>query len=112
MKDLKILYNQLKSSAKKRNIPFDLTMVDLNNLSFPITCPVLGIKLEWNTGSAKDSSYSIDRIDSDLGYTIDNIVVISNRANTLKRDATLKELQLLSEYYTHIRDSNRCQICL
>ncbi len=42
-------------------------------------------------------SPSLDRIDSTKGYTKGNIWVISNRANTLKNDATLSELKLLVE---------------
>lgn len=97
--EIKTIYNRLKSSATKRNIQFDLTVVELNNLSFPIVCPVLGIPLHYNRGIAKDDSYSVDRIDSTLGYTIDNIEVISLRANKLKSDATMQEIQLLAEYY-------------
>lgn len=104
-KNLNGLISHIKSSAKKRGIPFDLDVTDLNNLSFPCTCPILGIPLGFNTGIPKDNSYSIDRIDSDLGYTIDNIIVISNRANILKRDATLTELNSLSEFYTELHKS-------
>lgn len=100
MKDISELYSHLKSSAKSRGLEFNLTKTDLHDLSFPLTCPILGIKLTWNRGCAGDDSYSIDRIDSDSGYVKGNIMVISNRANILKRVATLRELQLLSEFYT------------
>lgn len=97
--EIRTIYNRLKASAKKRKIPFSLTLTDLNNLSWPITCPILNIPLKFNRGQACDDSYSIDRIDSTLGYTIDNIVVISLRANKLKNNATKDELQRLSEFY-------------
>lgn len=96
---MKTIYNRLKASAKKRSIPFDLTMSDLNNLSFPITCPVLGIPLKFNRGASQDDSYSIDRVDSELGYHIDNIIVISWKANRLKNEATNEELKMISEFY-------------
>ncbi len=102
MKEISELYNHLKSSAKSRNIDFSLTKSELHDLSFPITCPILGLTLTWNKGSAKDNSYSIDRVDSSKGYSIDNIIVISNRANILKRDATLTELKLITEFYTQL----------
>ena len=98
-KDIKILYNRLKSSAKRRNIDFDLTVSELNDLTFPITCPILNIPLYFNTGASCDNSVSFDRRDSSKGYTIDNIVVISNRANKLKSDATEQELQQLAEFF-------------
>jgi hypothetical protein len=48
MPETKEIYQRLKQSAKKRKIDFTLTLTDLNNISFPITCPVLGIPLRWN----------------------------------------------------------------
>ena len=98
-KDLKTLYNHIKGSANKRGIKFTITMCDLNDLSFPLTCPILDIPLIWNRGRADDNSYSIDRINSSKGYEAGNIVVISNRANRLKSDATLEEMRRLVEYY-------------
>ena len=90
--DIKIIYNRLKQSAKSRNIPFDLTITQLNDLTFPISCPILGMPLKFNRERMQDDSYSIDRIDSTQGYTIDNIRVISWRANRLKNNATNEEL--------------------
>lgn len=97
-KEVKHIYNQLKSSASKRGIHFGLTVDELNHLSFPITCPVLGIPLSYNRGKPQDNSYSIDRFDSTKGYEIDNVVVISYRANRLKSDATKEEMKCLFEF--------------
>lgn len=97
-KDMKQLYNQLKASAKSRNIVFTLNMMDLNDLTFPISCPILNIPLFFNKGRPQDNSVSIDRIDSSLGYEAGNIEVISYRANKLKSDATLDEIQKLAEH--------------
>lgn len=101
-KDLKELYNHLRSSAKKRNIEFTLTVVDLYNLSFPISCPVLGIPLYFNRGKATDNSISIDRILSDKGYTIDNIIVISQKANRIKNNGTPEELEKIAKFYNEL----------
>ena len=101
MPDIKTIFNRLKSSAKKRNIPFELTILDLYDLSYPLICPVLGIKLQYNRGKAQDNSYSIDRKDSSLGYTPDNIVVISWKANRLKNNASSGELTKISDYYNN-----------
>ena len=101
-KDLKQIFNNLKASAKKRNIPFALTISDLNELSIPLTCPVLGIPVYFNTGQVNDNSISFDRINNDIGYIPGNIIAISYRANRLKSDATLQELQSICEFYTEI----------
>lgn len=97
--DSKTLYNRLKSSAKKRNIPFSLTISDLNNLSMPLTCPILNIPLKYHRGMPQDNSYSIDRIDPDKGYEIDNIWVISYKANRAKNNLSESELKLLAKFY-------------
>lgn len=97
--DSRIIYNRIKSSAKRRGIDFDLSIVDINNLSFPITCPIFGMPLYWHTGKPQENSYSIDRIDSSKGYTIDNIQVISLKANVAKNNLSDKELKLFALYF-------------
>jgi hypothetical protein len=102
MKEVNELYNHYKNSAKRRNINFTLTKVDFYNLSYPITCPILGIPLCHNKGQPCDNSYSIDRINSAKGYEIDNIIVISHRANVIKNNATIDELQKIVSFYKSI----------
>ena len=98
--EIKVIHSRLKSSAKKRNIDFDLTITDLYQIDFPITCPILGIPLVWNRGEPKDNSVSFDRIDSSLGYTFDNLQVISVKANRAKNNLTAEELKKFSLYYS------------
>lgn len=100
--EVKVLYNRLKSSAKKRNIEFTLKLTDMYMLSYPLTCPILGIPLKFNKGNPSDNSYSVDRIDSSKGYSIDNIVIISFRANRIKNNATNTELTKLSQFYDQL----------
>ena len=97
--EIKVIHSRLKGSAKKRNIDFDLTITDLYQIDFPITCPILGIPLVWNRGEPKDNSVSFDRIDSSLGYTFDNLQVISVKANRAKNNLTVEELKKFSLYY-------------
>jgi hypothetical protein len=98
--EIKQIHTRLKQSAKSRNIPFDLSLSDLNNLTFPLTCPILNIPLKFNRGSLQDNSYSVDRIDSSKGYTIENIEIISWRANRLKNNGTIDEIQKLAAHLT------------
>lgn len=99
--DSRKLYSRLKSSAKKRGIPFSLTITDINNLTFPISCPILGIPLSTNREQS-DNSFSVDRIDSSKGYEIDNIIVISWKANRLKSNGSLEEINKISEFYKNL----------
>lgn len=98
-KDFKDIWNHLKASAKKRNITFELLPSDIDEIGIPITCPILGIPLYFHRNMAEDDSISFDRIDSTKGYSLDNIIVISYRANKLKSDATLDEMRKIVAFY-------------
>jgi hypothetical protein len=90
------MHNSAKSRAKRKKIPFDLNFADI---VVPEFCPLLGIRLEHHTGRGRiggeDNSPSLDRIFPEKGYTKDNTWVISNRANTIKNNASLEELKKL-----------------
>lgn len=80
--------------AKKAGYVCTITETDI---VIPEFCPLLGLKLERGTGRHRPGSPSLDKIRPELGYVPGNVWVISHRANELKRDATLAELQMLVE---------------
>jgi hypothetical protein len=90
---------RLKARAGRLGIPFSLTASDLYPL--PSHCPVLGIPLVYQGGAqgALDDYLSVDRIVPELGYTPENTVLVSARANRLKNNATLDEIQKLAAFY-------------
>lgn len=91
----RILFERVKKSAKKRKLEFSLTIDDI---IIPKYCPLLEIKLTYElTYETKDSYFSIDRINSNLGYVKGNIQVISFKANTMKSNATKEELLIFSK---------------
>jgi hypothetical protein len=73
--------------AAKSGVPCTITEDDL---TIPPRCPVLGI--EWGTKQWVNSP-SLDRIIPALGYVPGNVRVVSARANNLKKDASLAELE-------------------
>lgn len=82
----------------------------INTFSIPKVCPALGIELDYNvSGYRLDNSPSLDRINNEIGYTLDNIHIISMRANRIKNDATIEELQLLTNYLLSL-DRNNLQL--
>jgi hypothetical protein len=93
-----VLVHGAKHRAKKLNIPFSLTHSDI---TVPDTCPVLGIPLKAHVGGRSGyfpDSPTLDRIVPSLGYVPGNVRVISARANLIKRDATVVELEKILEY--------------
>jgi hypothetical protein len=91
-----ILY-RLRGNANVRGIPCTLEVTDIPDI--PEFCPVFPwIKLVYAVGAGRcDGSLSVDRINSEHAYVPGNIRFISDRANTLKRDASDRELIALGE---------------
>lgn len=89
------MYAHAKKRAQEQCIPFTIT---LDDIIIPEFCPVLGVRLECNTGSAGWNSPSLDKLIPSLGYVKGNINVISQRANTLKSDAHAKELRAVADW--------------
>jgi hypothetical protein len=90
-----VLFLQIKSRCKKRNIPFN---IEESDIVIPEKCPVLGIDIFFGAKHFCYNSPSVDRIDNDKGYIKGNIMVISYRANTLKNNGTLEEHRLIVKY--------------
>lgn len=86
----KFMVQCAKVRAKKAGVPFSITDEDFE---IPEFCPILGIKLESGTKKYHDASPSLDRVIPELGYVPGNIVVMSFRANRIKGDASVEELE-------------------
>lgn len=94
----------VKRRAQKNNIPFDLTNKDI---TIPKVCPVLGIPLTLRTrvnsaGCPHDDSPSIDRLIPELGYVKNNIIIVSMKANRIRNNSTIEELNKVSDFYSKI----------
>lgn len=89
----KEMLGSAKQRALKKNLEFN---IDISDFNLPEKCPLLGIPLSINSKN-KDFSYSLDRIDSTKGYVKGNVWVISWRANRIKSDATIEELDMIAK---------------
>ncbi len=78
-----------KARALAKNLDFN---IEIEDITIPEFCPILGIKLEISEGAPSSSSPSLDRIIPELGYTKGNVRVISNLANSMKANATIDQL--------------------
>ena len=70
-------FDNLRGNARRRGIAFHLTLDQFKNFAFETDY----IKRKGQS----TKSLTIDRIDSNIGYHIDNIQVLTNRANVIKQ---------------------------
>lgn len=87
---IKRMFDNTKSSAKKRGIFFNLKESDI---ILPKKCPYTNFELTLTAGiGLLKTAATIDRIDNLKGYTKDNIIVISHCANRIKGEFSIIEL--------------------
>lgn len=88
----KMLWYAAKSRATKRRVPFSIT---LDDIVISERCVVLGIPLDYRD---RNHAPSLDEIVPGKGYVKGNIAVISGRANRLKGDGTISDIQAIAAY--------------
>lgn len=89
------LVSRAKRRSQSKRIVFDLEAEDI---TIPKRCPVLGIPLRPEDPSNSPHLPSLDRLVPSKGYVKSNVRVISLRANKLKNDARLEELEAVVRY--------------
>ena len=83
-------YNALKTGAKNRGKPFNLTKKDIRTLvETKTTCAATGRKLTRVVGCP--DKFSIDRIDNRYGYSMKNVQVVTQQANIHRLDDTWED---------------------
>lgn len=87
------LYFSAKTRAKKLGIPFDLTIDFVAKiLDEAEVCPLLEVPYD-----EERYTHSLDKKIPALGYIKENVWVVSRRANSIKNDASIEELELILE---------------
>lgn len=89
------LLTKARGRANKECLPFNLIKEDI---TIPDTCPALGIPISVSDGEYGAGSPTLDRIIPKNGYVKGNVAVISHRANAIKSDASLAELEAITRY--------------
>jgi hypothetical protein len=105
---LKYLWQRARVRADKEGQPFLITLEYLRGLypDFPngARCAAFPwMKLKRGTKVPTHHSPSLDKIIPELGYVPGNVAILSYRANRLKSDATLEELEALVAYIRETR---------
>lgn len=80
---------EVRSSAMKRKFEFELDIKDVWDLYIKQNrkCALSGQYIQFHKiHRHKDRTASIDRIDSNKGYTLDNIQIVHRDINYMKRD--------------------------
>lgn len=90
-----ILLWRTRANSKIRNIECSISVEDI---VIPERCPILDIELGPIGGKNRNNSPSLDRVDNSTGYVRGNVRVISNRANTLKGEMSINDVERLLTY--------------
>ena len=102
----KTIIMHLFSGAKIRSkkLEFNITKEYIKTL-FPKDniCQIRNVIMHTGDLNNKDDSFSLDRINNNLGYIIGNVQIISNKANRIKYNATLTELELFYKLFPPIQ---------
>jgi hypothetical protein len=101
----KHLFNSARGRAIKRGLTFN---IEVSDIVIPTHCPVLGLPLYRTRRAITPNTPSLDRLENSKGYIKGNVWVISARANAIKRDASLEELQALVRAIKRKRKRHVC----
>lgn len=86
------ILNTARVRAKAQNVSFTLKIDDL---TIPSVCPVFNTPLIW-TDNITDDTPSLDRLIPNRGYVKDNVEFISYKANRIKSNANLAEIEAVA----------------
>jgi hypothetical protein len=98
---IEMMYKNALQRARRDNLPFDIDIEYLKSIKTD-RCPIFDMELSWgkigegHTNTA--NSPSIDKIKPEYGYVKGNVCIISNKANTIKQDASYEELYKIADW--------------
>ncbi|MCI0561463.1 MAG: hypothetical protein MN733_23495 [Nitrososphaera sp.] len=84
-----------KQGARQQGIPFTLSFQDV---VWPTHCPIFNVELDYFAPVVCDVSPSFDRVDPNRGYEPGNVQIISNRANRMKSNSSIADVERLLEW--------------
>lgn len=105
-------FSQIVNNARKRNIPFKITIEDIWELFLEQNrkCLLSGVELKFSRVhhlSRTEQTASLDRIHSDKPYTIDNVMWVHKDLNMMRSrvslDIFLKWCKIVADYESPLR---------
>ena len=89
------LLNMARKRARDKGLECTIQAKDIH---VPEVCPILQLPMERHTGKVQNNNFSLDRLDSTKGYIPGNVRVISWRANYIKNNLSVEQLERLLAY--------------
>lgn len=105
----KVLWQNAKDRSGRNGVDFS---IQISDISVPKACPCCGKPFIFGapTRYPVPQAPSLDRLDSSLGYEVQNIVVICLRCNQLKGDGTQEDHRQIADWMErHVRPSQTLQ---
>lgn len=94
---------QAKNRINKKGLEFNITVEDIEKLLIIQNNRCIYSNIIFNPENT-NYSMSIDRINSNLGYTIDNVQLICSIINKMKNNLKEEEfLEIIKKIYAHIQ---------
>lgn len=83
-----LFFSHIRTAAHKRNLPFLITINEIEELwqQQNSMCALSGVPIALPVGWTGKKTASLDRIDSTLGYTLDNVQWVHKDINMMKFD--------------------------
>jgi hypothetical protein len=101
-KYIKSMWWRAKKRSEKSGIEFNILKEDI---VIPEFCPVFGFTFQVGDGKGPiDKSPSLDRINNSKGYIKSNIQVISFKANRMKNDCNVDDVEKLLCFMKLVKD--------
>lgn len=79
-------FERLKSGAREREIPFEVKRVQLCDIMREQggLCKLTGAEIGFDAMATRGHTASADRIDNDLGYTVQNLMFVHKVVNMMR----------------------------
>lgn len=103
IKDKDLYQQRRRKFTAKRNHAIDGNRkwtLKFSDIYWPTHCPILGIELDYFNPILADNSPSFDRINNNKGYTKENVLIISVKANRVKSNISKDELIKIVNWLT------------
>lgn len=94
-------FSYWKKNAKKKGWEFEITLQDIQSL--PLVCHYTGKEL--TTEPNHQTTISLDRVDSEVGYKKENVVLCCEIVNRMKQELSCKDFFSYCRLIVHTADN-------